>query len=111
MILLSQELKIKEINKNAKKILNISDEDISEFDGKEILKQLSFENIEKGKERKYIDIFVKTIISFPYEMYSEYVKIALKYYMCKYAIHTLTKQENLNSIFNRNTKENILLIY
>lgn len=67
--------------------------------------------IEKGKERKYIDIFVKTIISFPYEMYSEYVKIALKYYMCKYAIHTLTKQENLNSIFNRNTKENILLIY
>lgn len=67
--------------------------------------------IEKGKERKYVDIFVKTIISLPYEMYSKYVKIALKYYMYKYAIHTLTKQENLNSIFNRNTKENILLIY
>lgn len=67
--------------------------------------------IEKGKERKYVDIFVKTITSLPYEMYSEYVKIALKYYMCKYAIHTLTKQESLNSIFNRNTKENILLIY
>ena len=67
--------------------------------------------IEKGKERKYVDIFVKTIISLPYEMYSKYVKIALKYYMCKYAIHTLTKQESLKSIFNRNTKENILLIY
>ena len=66
--------------------------------------------IEKGKERKYVDIFVKTIISFPYEMYSKYVKIALKYYMCKYAIHTLTI-ESLNSIFNRNTEENILLIY
>ena len=56
MILLSQELKIKEINKNAKKILNISDEDISEFDGKEILKQLSFENIEKGKST-YLNFF------------------------------------------------------
>lgn len=67
--------------------------------------------IEKGKERKHVDIFVKTITSLPYEMYSEYVEIALKYYMCKYAIHTLTKQESLNSIFNRNTKENILLIY
>lgn len=67
--------------------------------------------IEKGKERKYVDIFVKTIISLPYEIYNKYVQIALKYYMCKYVIHTLTKQENLNSIFNRNTKENILLIY
>lgn len=67
--------------------------------------------IEKGKERKYVDIFVKTITSFPYEMCSKYVQIALNYYMCKYAIHTLTKQESLNSIFNRNTKENILLIY
>jgi hypothetical protein len=67
--------------------------------------------IEKGKERKYVDIFVKTITLLPYEMYSKYVKIALEYYMCKYAIHTLTKQENPNSIFNRNTKENILLIY
>lgn len=67
--------------------------------------------IEKGKERKYVDIFVKTIISLSCKMYSKYVKIALKYYMCKYAIYTLTKQESLNSIFNRNTKENILLIY
>ena len=67
--------------------------------------------IEKGKERKYVDIFVKTITLLPYEMYSKYVKIALEYYMCKYAIHTLTKQENPNSIFNRNIKENILLIY
>ena len=67
--------------------------------------------IEKGKERKYVDIFVKTITSLPYEIYSKYISIALKYYMCKYAIHILTKQEGFNSIFNRNTKENILLIY
>lgn len=67
--------------------------------------------IEKGKERKYVDIFVKTITSLPYGIYSKYISIALKYYMCKYAIHTLTKQESFNSIFNRNTKENILLIY
>lgn len=67
--------------------------------------------IEKGKERKYVDIFVKTITSLPYEIYNKYISIALKYYMCKYAIHTLTKQEGFNSIFNRNTKENILLIY
>lgn len=67
--------------------------------------------IEKGKERKYVDIFVKTITSLPYKIYSKYISIALKYYMCKYAIHTLTKQESPNSIFNRNTKENILLIY
>lgn len=67
--------------------------------------------IEKGKERKYVDIFVKTITSLPYGIYSKYISIALKYYMCKYAIHTLTKQEGFNSIFNRNTKENILLIY
>ena len=67
--------------------------------------------IEKGKERKYVDIFIKTITSLPYEIYSKYIKIALKYYMCKYAIHTLTKQESFNSIFNRSTKENILLIY
>lgn len=67
--------------------------------------------IEKGKERKYVDIFVKTITSLPYEIYSKYIHIALKYYMCKYAIHTLTKRESFNFIFNRNTKENILLIY
>ena len=63
------------------------------------------------KERKYIDLFIKTLVQLPYDFYSKYVDIALKYYMCKYAIHTLTKQENLNSIFNRNTEENILLIY
>lgn len=67
--------------------------------------------IEKGKERKYVDMFIKTMTLLPYEMYSNYVKVALKYYMCKYAIHTLTKQNSLNSIFNRNTEENILLIY
>ena len=61
--------------------------------------------IEKGKERKYVDIFVKTITSLPYEIYSKYINIALKYYMRKYAIHTLTKQESFNSIFNRSTKE------
>lgn len=66
---------------------------------------------EKGKERKYIDLFIKTLVQLPYDFYSKYIDIALKYYMCKYAIHTLTKQENLNSIFSRNTKENILLIY
>lgn len=67
--------------------------------------------IEKGKERKYVDMFIKTMTSLPYEMYSNYVKAALKYYMCKYAIHTLTKQNILNFIFNRNTEEDILLIY
>ena len=67
--------------------------------------------IEKGKERKYIDLFIKTLVQLPYDIYSNLIDIALKYYMCKYAIHTLTKQESLNSIFNRNTKENILLIY
>ncbi len=66
---------------------------------------------EKEKEGKYIDLFIKTLVQLPYDFYSKYVDIALKYYMCKYAIHTLTKQENLNSIFNRNTEENILLIY
>ena len=66
---------------------------------------------EKGKERKYINLFIKTLVQLPYDFYSKYVDIALKYYMCKYAIHTLTKQENLNSIFNRRTQNNILLIY
>lgn len=66
---------------------------------------------EKKKERKYIDLFIKTIVQLPYDIYSNLVDIALKYYMCKYAIYTLTKQESLNSIFNRNTEENILLIY
>lgn len=67
--------------------------------------------IEKGKERKYIDLFIKTLVQLPYDFYSKYIDIALKYYMCKYTIQTLTRQESLNSIFNRNTKENILLIY
>ena len=66
---------------------------------------------EKGKERKYIDLFIKTLVQLPYDFYSKYVDIALKYYMKKYAICILIKVDNLNSIFNRNTEENILLIY
>ena len=67
---------------------------------------------ENKKERKYIDLFIKTLVQLPYDMYSNLVDIAIKYYMRKYVIYTLFKEENnLNSIFNRNTKENILLIY
>ena len=66
---------------------------------------------EKKKERKYIDLFIKTIVQLPYDIYSNFVDIALKYYMRKYAICILRKIDNPNSIFNRNTEENILLIY
>lgn len=66
---------------------------------------------EKKKERKYIDSFIKTIVQLPYIMYCNYVTISLEYYMIKYAIHILKEGNNLNSIYNRNTKENILLIY
>ena len=66
---------------------------------------------EKGKERKYIDLFIKTLVQLPYDIYSNLVYIALKYYMRKYAICILIKVDNLNSIFNKNTEENILLIY
>lgn len=66
---------------------------------------------EKKKERKYIDLFIKTIVQLPYDIYSNLVDIALKYYMKKYAICILRKVDNPNSIFNRNTEENILLIY
>ena len=66
---------------------------------------------QKKKERKYIDLFIKTIVQLPYDMYSNLVDIALKYYMRKYAVCILKKEDNLNSIFNRNTEENILLIY
>ena len=66
---------------------------------------------EKRKERKYIDLFIKTIVQLPYDIYSNLVDIALKYYMRKYAICILRKVDNPNSIFNRNTEENILLIY
>ena len=66
---------------------------------------------EKGKERKYIDLFIKTLVQLPYDFYSKYVDIALKYYMRKYAICILRKEDNLNSIFNRRTQDNILLIY
>lgn len=66
---------------------------------------------EKKKERKYIDLFIKTIVQLPYDIYSNLVDIALKYYMRKYAICILRKVDNHNSIFNRNTEENILLIY
>ena len=66
---------------------------------------------EKGKERKYIDLFIKTLVQLPYDFYSKYVDIALKYYMRKYVICTLFKEETSNSIFNRRTQNNILLIY
>ena len=66
---------------------------------------------EKGKERKYIDLFIKTLVQLPYDFYSKYVDIALKYYMRKYVIYTLFKEETSNSIFNRRTQNNILLIY
>ena len=66
---------------------------------------------EKGKERKYIDLFIKTIVQLPYDMYSNLVDIALKYYMRKYAVCILKKVDNPNSIFNRRTQDNILLIY
>ena len=66
---------------------------------------------ENKKERKYIDLFIKTLVQLLYDIYSNLVDIALKYYMKKYAICILIKVDNLNSIFNRNTKENILLIY
>ena len=66
---------------------------------------------ENKKERKYIDLFIKTLVQLPYDFYSKYVDIALKYYMRKYAICILRKEDNLNSIFNRRTQDNILLIY
>ena len=67
---------------------------------------------EKKKERKYIDLFIKTLVQLPYDIYSNLVDIALKYQRRKYVIYILFKEENNpNSIFNRNTKENILLIY
>ena len=67
--------------------------------------------IEKKKERKYIDLFIKTLVQLPYDIYSNLVDIALKYYMRKYAICILRKVDNPNSIFNRRTQDNILLIY
>ena len=67
--------------------------------------------IEKRKERKYIDLFIKTLVQLPYDFYSKYVDIALKYYMRKYVRYTLFKEETSNSIFNRRTQNNILLIY
>ena len=66
---------------------------------------------EKKKERKYIDLFIKTLVQLPYDMYSNLIDIALKYYMRKYAVCILRKEYNLNSIFNRRTQDNILLIY
>ena len=67
--------------------------------------------IEKKKERKYIDLFIKTLIQLPYDIYSNLVDIALKYYIRKYAVCILKKVDNPNSIFNRRTQDNILLIY
>ena len=66
---------------------------------------------ENKKERKYIDLFIKTLVQLPYDIYSNLVDIALKYYMRKYAVCILKKEDNLNSIFNRITQDNILLIY
>ena len=66
---------------------------------------------EKKKERKYIDLFIKTLVQLPYDMYSNLIDIALKYYMRKYAVCILKKEDNPNSIFNRRTQDNILLIY
>ena len=66
---------------------------------------------ENKKERKYIDLFIKTLVQLPYDIYSNLVDIALKYYMRKYAVCILRKEDNLNSIFNRRTQDNILLIY
>lgn len=66
---------------------------------------------EKKKERKYIDLFIKTLVQLPYDIYSNLVDIALKYYMRKSAVCILKKEDNLNSIFNRRTQDNILLIY
>lgn len=66
---------------------------------------------EKRKERKYIDLFIKTLVQLPYDIYSNLVDIALKYYMRKYVIYILRKEDNPNSIFNRRTQDNILLIY
>ena len=67
--------------------------------------------IEKKKERKYRDLFIKTLVQLPYDIYSNLVDIALKYYMRKYVIYILRKEDNPNSIFNRRTQDNILLIY
>ena len=66
---------------------------------------------ENKKERKYIDLFIKTIVQLPYDIYSNLIDIALKYYMRKYAICILRKVDNPNFIFNRITQDNILLIY
>lgn len=63
---------------------------------------------EKKKERKYIDLFIKTLVQLPYDIYSNLVDIALKYYMRKYTICILRKE---NNPFNRRTQDNILLIY
>lgn len=66
---------------------------------------------EKKKERKYIDLFIKTLVQLPYNVYSSLVDIALNYYMKKYTVCTLKKVDSINSIFNRRTQDNILLIY
>lgn len=63
---------------------------------------------EKKKERKYIDLFIKTLVQLPYDVYSSLVDIALNYYMKKYTVCTLKK---VDSIFSRRTQDNILLIY
>lgn len=66
---------------------------------------------EKKKERKYIDLFIKTLVQLPYDVYSSLVDIALNYYMKKYTVCTLKEVDSINSIFSRRTQDNILLIY
>lgn len=66
---------------------------------------------EKKKERKYIDLFIKTLVQLSYDVYSSLVDIALNYYMKKYTVCTLKKVDSINSIFSRRTQDNILLIY
>ena len=55
--------------------------------------------IEKKKERKYIDLFIKTLVQLPYDIYSNLVDIALKYYMRKYAVCILRKVDNILLIY------------
>lgn len=65
---------------------------------------------EKKKERKYVDLFIKTLVQLPYDVYSSLVDIALNY-MKKYTVCILKKVDSINSIFSRRTQDNILLIY
>ena len=54
---------------------------------------------EKKKERKYIDLFIKTLVQLPYDVYGSLVDIALNYYMRKYTICILRKEDNILLIY------------